>query len=87
MEVILSKELYSKEALIKTIYLYNDQFIIIVNTDEKNFILKIETIKNYIFNKAEFFSKLQEQQLREVLNEQSGKLREIIYQKAFSLIE
>ena len=87
MEIILPKEIYSKEAIIKTTYLFHDNFTINFAFNDISYILTINSLNKAIFDKADFLSKLQEQQLREFLNEQSGKLREAIYQKAFSLVE
>lgn len=87
MEISLVKELYSKEAVLKTVHLYHDEYSITIDIDERVYILNVKPLKNALFSKEEFLSNLQEQQLREVLNEQSGKLREVIYQKAFSLVD
>lgn len=87
MEIVLSKELYTKEVILKTIYLYHDRFTITIDSNEKSYTLEIGALKKDNFNEAEFLTSLQEQQLRELLNEQFGKLREAIYQKAFSLVE
>jgi len=87
IEVVLTKDLYSKGAILKTIYLFHDRFIMDINSNDKAYILTINSISDCSFNKVEFLSKLQEQQLREFLNEQSGSLREAIYKKAFSLVE
>lgn len=86
-EIALTKDVYSKEAILKTVYLFHDEFVIDINSDDKTYILTIKSINGCCFSEADFLSKLQEQQLREVLNKQSGSLREAIYKKAFSLVE
>lgn len=86
-EIALTKDLYSKEAILKTIYLFHDKFVIDIKSDNESYILTANSINNYLFDKQEFLLKLQEQQLREFLNNQSGNLREAIYKKAFSLVE
>jgi len=87
MQIKLLKEMYSKEAILKTVYSFNQDFAIGVNADEYSYILDIKPVKGIDFDEASFLSKLQEQQLRETLNLQYGKLREAIYKKAFSLVE
>jgi len=87
IKLFLPKELYTKETILKTVCLYNNLYNFDINTDDKSYILEIDPSNNNIFDEVSFFSKLQEQQLREILNNQFGELRETIYQKAFSLIE
>ncbi len=87
IKLFLPKELYIKTAILKTVCLYNNLNNFDINTDEKSYILEIDSSGNNIFDEVSFFSKLQEQQLRETLNSQFGELRETIYKKAFSLVE
>lgn len=87
MQLKLLKEMYSKEAILKTVHLFNDDFTIDITTDEHSFILDIKSLSSIGFEEVPFLSKLQEQQLRETLNLQYGELREAIYKKAFSLVE
>lgn len=87
MQIKLLKELYSKEAVLKTVYLFKEDFTINIETDENSFILTIESLNSAVFSNANFITQLQEQQLRETLNSQYGELREVIYKKAFSLVE
>lgn len=87
MEIELLKELYSKEAILKTIHVFSNDFSILIDSKEHSFILNIKSLKDKIFDEVLFMTKLQEQQLREALNSQFGELREAIYKKAFSLVE
>ena len=80
----ISKNLYSKEALLKTIYNFKDVYNIMVESNEDNYILSIDS---KCFDKNTFLKFLNEQELRESLNLQFGKLRETIYKKAFSHVE
>lgn len=83
----LSNKIYTKDAILKTVYLFHSDFVI--NVDEKNdyFVLEIKPLHEKIFDENNFLFKLQEQQLRETLNSQFGSLRDKIYQKAFELVD
>jgi len=88
MEHKFSKTVFSKEAILKTVYLWQKDFNISISEDEYNFILNIEEkTPNNVFNAAKFNSQLDEQQLREQLNKQFGNLRDYIYNKAFAHFE
>lgn len=87
MDIKLLKELYSKEAILKTIHLFSNDFSILIDSNEHYFILNIKSLNDKVFNDVFFMTNLQEQQLKETLNLQFGKLREAIYDKAFSLVE
>lgn len=43
MEFKFSKTVFSKEAILKTVYLWQQNFIILISEDEYNFILNIES--------------------------------------------
>ena len=88
MEFKFSKTVFSKEAILKTVYLWQQNFIIIISEDEYNFILNIESkIENGMFDISKFNSELEEQQLREQLSMQFGNLRDCISKKAFTHFE
>lgn len=87
MEIELLKELYSKEAILKTIHLFSNDYNILLSSNEYAFVIKIKSLTDKIFDEILFMTKLQEQQLKETLNLQFGNLRETIYNKAFSLVE
>ena len=84
-ELKISKTVFCKEALLKTVYLWQEDFKRTITDDDNNFILKIEPRnENTRFNNDSFNRQLQEQQLREYLNSQFGNLREYIYKMAFT---
>ena len=59
MEFKFSKTVFSKEAILKTVYLWQQNFIIIISEDEYNFILNIESkIENGMFDISKFNSEL-----------------------------
>lgn len=80
----LSKTTFNKETLLKVAYLWQNDFNIVISEDDNNFLLNIESKTQEVqFDFSVFNSTLQEQQLRETLNNQFGMLRENIYSKAF----
>ena len=87
MQIQLLKELYTKEAILKTINLFSKDFTINIDADEYSYILNVNNLNSLDLDEVSFMTKLQEQQLREMLNLQYGELREVIYKKAFSLVE
>ena len=86
MEHKISKTIFSKETVLKVVYLWQEKFTIILSEDEYNYIITISD-DNKDFDLATFSADLQEQQLRETLNSQFGKLRDAIYEKAFEKIK
>lgn len=83
-ELKVSKKIYSKTAILKVAYDFQDNFNIVISEDEYNYILSVKSKNNDLSFNIEFFNnKLQEQELREKLNAQFGSLRNIIYEKAF----
>ena len=87
MILSLGKTIYSSSAIQKTIYLLQNDFLIRVTEDEYNYVLNISKLRDEEFIESDFYKLLNEQQLRETLNIQFGKLREEIYKKAFSRFE
>lgn len=80
----LSKTTFNKEVILKVAYLWQEDFNIAISEDNNNFLLNIESKTQKVqFDFSAFNSTLQEQQLRETLNNQFGILRESIYNKAF----
>ena len=86
MEHKISKTIFSKETVLKVVYLWQEKFTIILSEDEYNYIISISD-DNKDFDLTTFRTDLQEQQLRETLNSQFGKLRDAIYEKAFEKIK
>lgn len=84
MEYRLSKTTFSKETILKVVYLWQENFIINIIEDEYNWIIDYKPrYANKEFNFDDFNKEIQEQQLRETLNCQFGNLRNCIYNKAF----
>lgn len=83
MEYEVSKTVFSKEAILKVAYLWQDSFVITVSECADNYIISVEAKGSSDFNWEKFNTDLQEQQLRESLNEQFGSLRDSIYKRAF----
>lgn len=83
MDYKISKNIFSKESILKIVYLWQKDFSIVIEEDEYNYILKITPNNGVVFNEENFNKELQEQQLRETLNNQFGRLRDSIYNKAF----
>ncbi len=77
-----SKSVFSKESILKTVYLWQKDFTIVISEDEYNFLLNISQ-NDTCFSIEQFTSALEEQQIREMLNNQFGALRDKIYSKAF----
>ena len=86
MEHKISKTIFSKETVLKVVYLWQEKFTIILSEDEYNYIISISD-DNKDFDLTTFSTDLQEQQLRETLNSQFGNLRDAIYEKAFEKIK
>ena len=88
MEYKFSKTVFSKECILKTVYLWPEKFTIKILEDGFNYLLEI-TPKNSgnIFDINTFTKELEEQELREKLNLQFGSLRDSIYKKAFEHFE
>lgn len=83
MNFKVSKTIFSKESILKVVYLWQKDFNIVIEEDEYNYILNILSVGDAVFNVENFNKELQEQQLRETLNNQFGMLRDSIYNKAF----
>lgn len=86
MEHKISKTIFTKETVLKVVYLWQENFTIVLSEDEYNYIISISD-NNKDFDLSKFSSDLQEQQLRETLNSQFGNLRNAIYEKAFEKIK
>ncbi|MBQ3818880.1 His-Xaa-Ser system protein HxsD [bacterium] len=81
----ISKTIFDEKSILKVAYTWRENFDISISEDEYNYILQVKPRhENAIFNWDEFNSQLQEQQLREKLNEQFGCLKQTIYEKAFA---
>lgn len=84
MEYKLSKTTFNKEAILKVVYLWQEDFNIDIIEDEFNWVIDVKSKQaDKEFNFDDFNRDIQEQQLRETLNNQFGSLRDSIYSKAF----
>lgn len=84
----LSKSVFDHNTILKTVYLWQENFSIKISEDEYNFILDIIPKEDTsIFEQSKFLEMLNEQQLRENLSKDFGQLRNTIYQKAFSIVK
>lgn len=84
MEYRLSKNTFNKETILKVVYLWQEHFIINIIEDKFNWIIDVKSRQaDQEFNFDNFNRDIQEQQLRETLNAQFGRLRDSIYNKAF----
>ncbi len=83
----IGKNIYNIVSIQKIVYSLQENFLIKISEDEYNYILDVIAITDSFFDEKNFFKLLNEQQLREILNAQFGKLREEIYHKAFSKFE
>ncbi len=84
MKYKVSKTVFFKEAILKVVYLWQENFNINIAEDDDNYIISIVSKAGTDFDWDKFNSELQEQQLKEDLNNQFGTLRDAIYEKAFS---
>ncbi len=84
MEYKISKTIFNKEVILKVTYLWQEDFNINISEDENNYVLSVVSKTGTDFNWDKFNSELQEQQLKENLNNQFGTIRDAIYEKAFS---
>ncbi len=84
MEYKISKSIFQKEVILKILYLWQGKFCINISEDGNNYILKVIDKSDVVFDFDKFNMELNEQQLRENLNNQFGPIRDSIYKKAFS---
>ena len=87
MEYKISKSIFTKETVLKVVYLWQVNFTIVLSEDEYNYIISVSDNITSNFDLSKFSTDLQEQQLRETLNSQFGSLRDAIYGKAFEKIK
>jgi His-Xaa-Ser system protein HxsD len=83
----VDKTFYSKDALIKTIYNFSDGYSFTVTEDNKTFKItltsKIDNNSDFNSFMRTFFDELNDQQLREILIQQTSKIRDTIIEAAF----
>ncbi len=82
---LFSKELYSKEALIKAAYDYIDDYYIHLDSDEQNYYVQLEAKDdNPQLSENDFKNTILIHEMRKVVSEKTGKLREIMYARAMA---
>ena len=84
MEYKISKTIFNKEVILKVTYLWQEDFNINISEDENNYVLSVVSKTGTDFDWNKYYSELEEQQLKENLNNQFGTIRDVIYEKAFS---
>ncbi len=87
MKYEISKSLFLREVILKIVYMYHNVCDISIEENDNNYVLNVKSNNNYEFCFEKFNKKLQEQQLREILNAQFGVLRDSMYKKAFEYFE
>lgn len=87
MKLFLSNKVYGKEAVLKASYMMKEDFSFFIDVDADYFILNFTALNDKSFNETKFMDSINEQQLRETLNDEFGELRNQIYAKAFSIVK
>ena len=83
MEYNISKTIFNKEVILKVTYLWQEEFNIKISENENNYVLTVVSKAGTDFDWNKYYSELEEQQLKENLNNQFGTIRDAIYEKAF----
>lgn len=79
------KELYSKEALLKSAYRYVDDFYIHLDDNQLDYIVEIEPKKEYVeLNIEEFKNEMLIQETRKIVADKTHNLREMIFARAMA---
>ena len=82
----VKKELYSKDAILETGYKFTNNYYFEIESQDKNYLIKLRPKITYIDTKnikEDFLNELIDQQLRFDLNQKNHLLREMIIKKAF----
>lgn len=79
------KSLYSKEALLKAAYQFIDEFYIHLDSDEKYYLVEIESkIDKQYLEYKEFENEILIQETRRIVLDKTSNLREIIFSRAMA---
>lgn len=86
MQYKFSKELYSKEALIKAAYNYIDDFYVHLDSDGEYFIVDVNSREHSekCINEQEFINEMLIQETRRIVNDRTMNIREIMYSRAMA---
>ena len=80
-----SKELYTKDSVLKAAYTFTDNFYIHLQADDNEYIVEIQPKKSGIsISCEEFKNEIIAQQVREIIYKQTKDLRMLIMARAFS---
>ena len=79
-----NKDLYSKDSLIKAAYKFIDDFYLHLDCDEKYYYVDIESKEGKLIDEKSFNNELLIQQTRSIVQERTGKLREMMYARALA---
>ena len=89
--ISVSKKTYRKNVIIKVLYECTDRLFVLVSEDNDNFLIKISAKDPSCTDVTELYKEcgklvnnLADQELRQIVIEETGKIRDVIIQKAFS---
>ncbi len=79
-----SRELYSKEAVMKAAYTFIDEFYLHLDCDEKDFLVEIEPrdAEDVRLDERAFLNEVLIQETRRMVDERTKNLREMMYARA-----
>ena len=80
-----SKELYSKESLIKSAYYFIDEYYIHLDSNEKYYIVQIESKEDdCILEEHEFINNMLIHETRRLVSDKTKRIREMMYARAMA---
>ncbi len=85
MQIRISKELYSRNVLLKTCYKFTDDYYIHLTSDEREYIINISSKDNEDIDiKGAICNELIEQANRELVFKETHSIREILFARAMA---
>lgn len=84
MQYKFSKEVYSKEALLKSAYSFTDRAYIHLDADENDYIVNISFKDGYSFDYEEFKNELLSQTVRILIYERTKIIRQLTVARALA---
>lgn len=84
MKFSFSKDLYPKEALLKSAYSFTDRAYIHLDADEKDYIVNISFKDGYSFEYDEFKNELLSQTVRMLIYEKTKNIRQLTVARALA---
>lgn len=80
-----SKELYSKEVLFKAAYRFIDNFYLHIDVENEKYVINIVPKSNeFELTENEFVNEILIQQAREIIENRTCKIRELMYARALA---